>query len=340
MRKVGSVVLSLYLLITLTLLPAAAQKRKVTVMDFGYGTVKKDVAAIFGTDQDIGKGIADQLITQLLNQGDYRLIERSHLDKIIAEQNLSNSDRADPATAAKIGGVLGVDAIIIGDVTTFGNDDKHTNVSGNGNTGWLGKAAAGGLGVNKSKAVVEITARIIDVNTSEILASVTGRGEAQKKGLSLGGGGSNGWWNGGGGGGGQVDFGSSNFQETIIGQAVKAAVTEVATNLDTKAASLPPPTEKPMPQAPPLDGQVADASSSDIIVNVGSKNGVKVGDTLAIKRVDRVINDPVTGKPLRAIETLVGTLTISSVDPDSAVGKFSGTGAPKVGDHVKRQASN
>src|SRR5271154_5159956 len=110
MRKTGLTVLSLALMmLTLTVLPSSAQKRKVTVMDFGYATVKTQVAAIFGTDQDIGKGIADVLVNQLLEGGDYRLIERTQLDKIIAEQNLSNSDRADPATAAKIGGVLGVD---------------------------------------------------------------------------------------------------------------------------------------------------------------------------------------------------------------------------------------
>ena len=50
-------------------LPAAAQKPKVAVMDFGYGTVKTSVAAIFGTDQDIGKGITDLLISQLLDGG-------------------------------------------------------------------------------------------------------------------------------------------------------------------------------------------------------------------------------------------------------------------------------
>jgi curli biogenesis system outer membrane secretion channel CsgG len=337
MRKLGFTVLPLALIVlTLASLPSEAQqKRKVAVMDFGYATVKTQVAAIFGTDQDVGKGISDQLIDQLLQGGDYRIIERSQLDKIIAEQNLSNSDRADPATAAKIGGILGLDAIIIGNVTTFGHDDKHTNVGGGGNTGWLGKAAGGGIGVNNNKAIVEVTARIVDVNTAEILASATGHGEAQKKGMSMGGGGSNSWWNGGGGGAGHVDFGSSNFQETIIGQAVKGAVTDLATNLDNKAASLPPPTAKPTLAAAPISGLVADASTKDIIINVGSQAGVKVGDKLAIARVVRVVKDPTTGKPLRSIEDPVGELTITSVDASSAVGTFSGAGMPKVGDSVK-----
>ena len=314
-------------------LPALAQKRKVAVMDFGYGTVRTSVQAYFGTDQDIGKGISDQLLNQLVNDGTYRVIERSALDKIIKEQNFSNSDRASTATAAKIGGLLGVDAIIIGDITTFGNDDKHVGGSGGGGT-WWGKGGAGGLGFNSNKAIVEITARMVDVNTGEILASVTGHGEAQKKGLGVGGGGHSNW---GTGGGGKLDMGSSNFQETIIGQAVKASVIQLGTNLDAKAASIPVAAAvvaPPPPPPPPLDGVIADASTADIVLNVGSKNGVKVGDTLAVVRVGKVIKDPVTGKVLRSMESPVGSLSVTSVDDGSAVGKFTGAGSPKIGDHV------
>jgi hypothetical protein len=181
---------------------------------------------------------------------------------------------------------------------------------------------------------VEITARIVNVNTGEILASVKGYGEVQKSGLALSGAGSSGWGRGGGGG---IDMGSSNFKESQIGKAVTLAVTNLATNLDAKASAVPPPAAKPVAALPPLDGLVADASSSEIIVNVGSRSGVNVGDTLFIKRVERVIKDPATGKPIRSIESTIGTLTVTSVDADSAVGKFSGAGAPKIGDHVKRQ---
>ena len=72
-------------------------------MNFDYATVQSSVAALFGTNQDIGKGIADMLVDRLVNDGTYSVIERKELDKILAEQNFSNSDRADPSSAAKIG---------------------------------------------------------------------------------------------------------------------------------------------------------------------------------------------------------------------------------------------
>src|ERR1035441_6122663 len=86
---------------------------KIRVMNFDYATVQTNVAALFGSNQDIGKGIADILVDKLVNDGVYSVIERKQLDKILAEQNFSNSDRADPASAAKIARILGVDAIIV-----------------------------------------------------------------------------------------------------------------------------------------------------------------------------------------------------------------------------------
>ncbi|HEY1341895.1 MAG TPA: CsgG/HfaB family protein [Bryobacteraceae bacterium] len=300
------------------------------VLDFGYGTVLTSVQAIFGSNQDVGKGISDLLINQLVNDGSYRVIERSALDKILKEQNFSNSDRANTATAAKIGALLGADTIIVGDVTQFGRDDKNFGAGGVG--GHWGTYGLGGLGLKKAKAVVEVTARIVDVNTGEILASTTGHGESNRSSTNMLGGGASGWT----GGGGHLDMGSSNFGQTILGEAVKQSVAQLASNLDAKAATLPAPEAPKAAALPPLDGLVADATGSDLIVNVGSSAGVKVGDKLAITRVSRTIKDPATGKPLRTIEAPVGFVTVTSVDAGSASGKFTGSDTPKVGDKVKR----
>ena len=126
-------------------------------------------------------------------------------------------------------------------------------------------------------------------------------------------------------------MGSSNFGSTIIGEATKSAVSQVATGLDQKAPTLPK-EAAPMVQ---INGLVADATGNEIVINVGTAGGVHVGDKLNIARVSRVIKDPATGKPIRSIEEPVGTITITSADKDSAVGSFSGSGQPKVGDSVK-----
>src|SRR4029077_5370837 len=118
------------------------RKKRVAVFDFDYATVKTNSAALFGTDIDIGRGIADLLVKNLVTDGTYSVIERKQLDKILAEQNFSTSDRADPASAARIGKILGLDAIIVGSITQFGNETKNTKLGGGG--GGFGGFGVGG----------------------------------------------------------------------------------------------------------------------------------------------------------------------------------------------------
>ena len=47
------------------------RKKRVAVFDFDYATVKTSTAALFGTDIDIGKGISDLLVKNLVTDGTY-----------------------------------------------------------------------------------------------------------------------------------------------------------------------------------------------------------------------------------------------------------------------------
>ena len=314
----------LYIAIAVVLVCNAQQKKRVAVMNFDYATVHSGVAAIFGTDMDIGKGISDMIVDRLVTSGVYSVIERKALDKILAEQNFSNSDRADPASAAKIARILGVDAIVIGSITQFGRDDKSTGVGGGAVGGITRRFGVGGVQRKESKAAVVISARLIDTSTAEILAVASGKGESQRSGTSLlGAGGSSDT-----AAGGAVDMRSSNFAATILGEATAQAVTQLASQLDQNAAKLP--TTKVS-----IEGLVADATGGTIILNVGSRGGVKVGDRLEVRRKVRDIKDPATGKILRSVEDKVGDVTITEVDAASAVGVFTGSSPAKVGDVVK-----
>ncbi|MGZ4825053.1 MAG: CsgG/HfaB family protein [Terriglobales bacterium] len=301
---------------------AAERKKRVAVFDFDYATVRSGVAAIFGTDIDVGKGVSDLLVKRLVQDGTYSVIERKAMDKILAEQNFSNSDRANPNSAAKIGKLLGVDAIIVGSITQFGNETKNVGAGGAG--GGFGGFGLGGFKHKNSKAIVTLDARIVDIDTGEIMAVADGKGESSRSSTSmLGGGGS---WHGFGAGG--VDFGSSDFQNTIIGEAVKLAVDQMSTSVVAGAPKLQARTIK-------VEGVVAFVEMGKVVLNVGSKSGIKVGDHMSVERVSQEIKDPTTGKVLRRMSTEVGKIEISDVDDISSVGKVvSGTGF-KVGDVVK-----
>ena len=303
----------------------AQNKTRVAVMNFEYGTVQTGVSGVFGTNVDVGKGIADMLVDRLVKDGTYSVIERKELDKVLGEQNFSNSNRADPASAAKIGKVLGVSAIIIGSITQFGRDDHSTNIGGGAVGGLTRGFGIGGVGKREAKAVVEISARMISTDTAEILAVASGKGESSRSGTSLlGAGGSS-----GGAGGAGIDMSSSNFGATIIGEATNKAVTQMSQGLTESAAKIPT-------VVIAIDGLVADVNGATLVLNVGSRSGVHVGDKLQVTRVGREIKDPATGKVLRRTESAMGTISITEVDDASAVGTYEGTAGVKVGDRVKR----
>src|SRR5436190_17546082 len=164
---------------------AKSKKKSVAVMDFDFGTVGYH----WWGDYDIGKGMADQVVDELVNEGSFRVIERKKLDTVLAEQDFSNSDRADPSAAklAKIGKVLGVRYIISGSITKFGGEEK--NYGGGGLVG--GKI--GGLGLKKAKTYVTLTARMVDATTGEVLLSAKGEGLSTKGGgIKVGGAGGGG----------------------------------------------------------------------------------------------------------------------------------------------------
>ena len=217
-------------ILLLTLVCSAETPRKrVSVMDFEFGTVQR----WWDGNWDIGKGISDLLVDRLLSEGNFSVFERRKLDTVLAEQNFSTSERADHSSAARIGKMLGVNAIILGSVTQFGTEKKDFNASGVG--GGKGGLGAGRMGTREGKASVAITARIIDINTGEVLASSTGRGQSSRSGLLLGG-----LVIGHGGfGAGSVSMNSSQFRETILGEATYAAVNDLSRQLNLFAHKVP-----------------------------------------------------------------------------------------------------
>jgi len=221
----------LFLLVPLTLLPAQAQsslsarKARIAVLDFDYAIFQSKSAAIFGADVDLGKGICNLLVKDLVKDGTYSVIERKELDKILTEQNFSSSDRVNPNSAAKIGRLLGADAIVIGSITQFGKEDA---VSAADRGRVLHRTAP-----RSAKAVAGLRASLVSVDTAAILAVVESRGESTRENTSsLGGGDWHGW------GGKTPDFGRSDFQQTIIGEATRQATEVMATGIVNGAGKI------------------------------------------------------------------------------------------------------
>ena len=218
--------LSKYVMVAFTLfvsVPLAAQTNRPTIaiLNFEYGSIQQ----WWSGNQDIGTGISDMLVDELVNDGSFRVIERKRLDAILAEQDLAQSERADPSakTLVQIGKLLGARYVVTGSVTKFGTENSNKSFSGGG---WGSKYGVGSVGTAKGKANVAIATRVIDTTTGEIMASAKGEGTSKRSGLLLAG-------SGGGavGAAGRIEFGSSGFRDTILGEATEVAVKETATKL-------------------------------------------------------------------------------------------------------------
>jgi len=147
----------------------------VAVMDFDYSAVNNWWSGVWG-NYDIGKGVADMVVDELINESDFRVIERKRIDTVLAEQDFQASDRADPHTQAKMGRILGVRFIIAGSITKFNTSDKKYSAGG------IVKGPLGRFGLKKSKSEVQLNARVIDAETGEILIAAKGKGDSKKGG--------------------------------------------------------------------------------------------------------------------------------------------------------------
>jgi curli biogenesis system outer membrane secretion channel CsgG len=235
MRKqwmVGILVVVAFTMAAPSAVRAQSNRPTVALLDLDYGSVQD----WWGGNWDIGKGVADLIVDELVNDGSYRVIERKRLDAILAEQEFSNSDRADPDAKAvsQIGKALGVKYLIVGSITKFGTEKKDVGIGGGGWGG--GGFGIGKVGTTEGKATVALALRIIDTSTGEIMASAKGQGISKRSGLLLGGGGGN--WHGAGVG--EINMGSSEYRETILGEATEIAVKDVSAKLISAKGRLTP----------------------------------------------------------------------------------------------------
>jgi hypothetical protein len=252
------------------------------------------------------------------------VVERAKLQKIEAEQDLAASNRAQKGTGAAIGKIRGADALLYGDIVVFGRDDRKKSAGGIG--GIWGKGIAGAAGaMSSSKAVVTIDYRLVNAETSEVIASGEAKGESARKSAGLGG-----FLAGAGGvGGAAVDMSSSNFAETIIGEATMDCVNKLAAILNEQVPGL-------ATKRVEVEGRVAYVSGNSVTINAGSDLGVAVGDKFEIAHIVSEVKDPVTHEVIDLATEKVGEMVITTVKPKVSIGNFTGK-TPTIGDAVKKQ---
>lgn len=284
----------------------APRKLRVAVLDLDYSDVQSETSALFGSSIDVGRGIGDLLTADLDKDGTFSLIGQEAIARAMDEQGYSDAIRTDPASAVKLGKLLHADAVIIGSVTQFDTGGENND---------------SGTGSPDSKSHVRIEARIVDVESGQVQAVAEGAGESIGSSTILLGG-WHGWARE------NVNFASSEFQRTVMGKAVKAAVDQVSSNLTANAS-------KALHAAVKPEGVVAAVDGSLVVLNIGTGAGIVPGDLLEAFRITKEVTDPSSGEVIRHLTTTVGVVKATDVDARSSICTIvSGTGF-QPGDRVR-----
>lgn len=116
-------------------------------------------APVFKMGDDLTMVMSDNIALELMKLG-FEIVERSSLNNVLDEQKLQISGLTDPATAAKVGKILGIDAIVLGTVTT---SQKYQTGGG-----FMGI----GADVTMASVVSNATMKIVGVDRGTVLTIV------------------------------------------------------------------------------------------------------------------------------------------------------------------------
>lgn len=230
---------------------------------------------------NLGTGMADQLITSLMNSGRFIVLERESIEAVLREQDFGASGRTTAEGGAKIGHISRAQILIQGAITEFGS----TESSG-------GAIAIKGfsLGGKQSQAQVGIDLRIYDTTTGQILASKACRGVAKSSGSSIG------------YSGGDFGFATGGEARTPMDFAVRAAIDQALLFIIAELDRVP------------WQGRVAMVKDDLVYINVGRTAGINTGDQFNVYREGEAIVDPDTGVSLGTEDTKIGRIEVMSVD--------------------------
>lgn len=293
-------------------------KKRVAVFSFNNAAVQAGISSPYlQTDTpDLGKGVSELLISKLVQNGDVNVVERTAIDKVLAEQNLTASNRADPAAAARLGRLLGVDAIVLGTITHYEYDEKMKGASR-----FFGDNGSPKRKCDISSKII-ISTRLINPDTAEVLAVSEGVGETYRKDVKID----------------LRDTGgrlvmASGINSPVMNESIAKAVAQLVARLEPELLKLPSRTQV-------INGLVADASGSgELILNIGAKNGIRVGDRLQVLRAGKEIRDPLSGMLLMRNDTFLGIAVVTNVNDTFSVAHYEGTEPVKVSDMVKGLAT-
>lgn len=175
-------------------------KRRVGVIDF-------ENKSAYGQNR-LGQAASDILITELVKTGKFIVVERDKMNKLLEEQKLGLSGAIDANTAAQMGKILGLSAIVTGAISNFG-------VRTTGSDYLLAQS-------KRQESTCTVDIRVVDAETGQILLADSGKGVSKVS------------------SGGFLGMGTQGgYAENIEGDSLRAAISQLIVNITSQINKKP-----------------------------------------------------------------------------------------------------
>ncbi len=238
----------------------------------------------------IGSGMADLLVSELVASRNFVVLERGRLDSVVNEIRRQKHDMFRQEGRVDDGRLDNARYLIRGVITDFSQTS--------GGSLWMTFRRVF-IGSGGYTARVGLTLTIVDVESGVIIDSVQSAGRAKAGNAFV-----------------QADykgvrFGGKAFFKTPLGKATTAAIRQ---GLHEIVRKMPRQHWQPM---------VADVIDSGIIINGGRDRGMRNGHTFRVRGTGTLVTDPQTGDLLDVLPGgIIGSIEIAQVRDSSATARI------------------
>ncbi len=262
----------------------------------------------FSGQWKLGRGMADLLVSELVASSHFVVVERRHLERVLRELDMQATEYFRKQGRADHGRLKNVQYFIRGVITDF------TQVaSGELEAAWDGSV----LGFSGYTARVALTLTVVDVESGEIVSSISSDGYAEA---------------GGPYGEGEykhVRFGGDAFFRTPLGiatrNAVRKAIQALVKDVDKRR----------------WHPHIARVDGDRIVVTGGRKHDQKAGMTYRVLEQPEAVTDPATGDQVGKLPgPQVGRIRIEEVREKMAIARPVEGGPFRRGQRLKPAAGS
>ena len=155
-----------------------------------------------------GRDLSGMLANELASTEKFRIVERSKLEPVLAEQDLAAAGRVSKSSAAKIGKLTGAKYLVMGTVSAY-----QENASGGGGGLNFHGFSVGG---KKNDAYIAVDLRVVDTTTGEVDFTRTVEARSTSYGIH------------GSGYVGGLSGGLAKYENTPAGKAIRACLIEIS----------------------------------------------------------------------------------------------------------------